>query len=252
LRHLTKRGKGSRLVPQRPAIGFTSLAGRLERYAARFDHFELRIDPGREPGNKLLTRYRASVPERFSWSVLLPPSAVGPALENPDLAEPGARAAEALGARLIVIQTGPEMGPSARSLGRLSKLSERLGGVGAWRVGWEPHGPWEPERAREVAEERSLVLVEDLTQVEAPPSPVVYTRLRALGRASGLGETRLERLASGLAGAAEATVIIEGPPSNKVRARILRALSDQAELGDLEELGEDDEDAGEDIDDEEE
>lgn len=229
---------------RRPAIGFTSLAGRLEHYAARFDHLELRLERGREPTRKLLARYRESVPERFSWSLLWPPISVGPALEDADLANAVVEAADALGAKLVVIQTGPEIGSSQRVLGRLSRLTERLVGSGARRVGWEPHGPWEPEWAREVAEERSMLLVEDLSQVAVPPSPVVYTRLRALGRATGLGETKLERLLAGLSGAIDATVIIEGKPSTKLRARILRAIAEEDELSGLEEPDQDEDEDG--------
>jgi hypothetical protein len=99
--------------------------------------------------------------------------------------------------------------PSARSRARLARLVEALRGASAG-IAWEPRGVWTDEDAEAAAAELGVVLVRDLAEYEAPPGPVVYTRLLALGRNARIGAGIIERVAERIEGATEAFVVAEG------------------------------------------
>ena len=216
------------------SVGLTSLVGHVSTYAERFDLLELRFEPGRTAlSAKALRKLRAAAPESLGFSLLVPQSVTGPLLENPAGIEPLLEAAEILRASTIVVQTGAEVGPSPRARTRLSSLVEKLSS-GERRVAWEPRGPWEPEVAREMADEHGFLLVEDLSMVEQEPAPVVYTRLRLPGPGAALRASAIERLAVQIALAEEAVVIIEGRASARARSLIKRAVKDAEALLDEE------------------
>lgn len=204
-------------------VGLTNLVGHVSRYAERFDVLELRFDPARLPTTKALRRLRAAAPEKLVFSALVPPGLSGPALEHPERLDAALELLDVLGARWVVIQTGSEVGPSARAPARLTTLARKLEGP-TRRVAWEPRGPWEPAVAHAAAREMGVTLVEDLSMVDAPPSAVVYTRLRVPGPGAALRSSALERLAERIADSNEVYVIIEGRGSARARSLIERAL----------------------------
>ncbi|HYO97064.1 MAG TPA: DUF72 domain-containing protein [Polyangiaceae bacterium] len=212
-------------------VGTTALLGKVERYAERFQILELRADPARLPHAKALRKLRSAAPSKLAFSLLVPAALTGPLLQGSASLDFVRDAADALAARWIVLQTGPEVGSSARARGRLQTLAAALRIEGR-RIAWEPRGPWEPEVAREAAQALDLTLVEDLSVVESAPMPLVYTRLRSVGPGAQLRMSALERLAEQIAGAEEAYVLIEGQPSPKAKARIEQAIKSVLEAED--------------------
>ncbi len=237
-------------------VGLTTLTGSIERYADRFDLLELRADPGRLPSAKALRRMRASAP-KLLLSVLLPPRVTGAALSAPDSLAPLLPACET--AEWLVLQTGPEIGPSRRSRGQLAALVAKLKSE-TRRIAWEPHGLWDEETAHADALELGVTLVQDLSVTPGVGDSIIYTRLRVPGPGSALRSSALETLAEELEGAEQACVVIEGRPSQRARSRIRHALQgvpaidaegveegdDLAEDDELDEDGELDEDDFED------
>ncbi len=235
-------------------VGLTSLHGSVEGYTRRFDFLELRAEPGRLPTSKTLRKLRGESRERVAFALLVPPAGVVRLSESPADVEALEAAAEALGAEWIVLQTGPDLGPSARGRTRLKALSARLANDSR-RVAWEPRGPWEPETgggggragggrggagaARGFAGAVGITLVEDLSQVPGGGERVVYTRLRVQGPGARLASSALSRLGEELAGAEQAYVVVEGRGSPSARARIEQAIREAEALeGDESELEE--------------
>jgi len=219
-------------------VGLTSLHGSVEGYTRRFDFLELRAEPGRLPTSKTLRKLRGESRERVAFALLVPPAGVVRLSESPADVEALEAAAEALGAEWIVLQTGPDLGPSARGRTRLKALSARLANDSR-RVAWEPRGPWEPETARAFARAVGITLVEDLSQVPGGGERVVYTRLRVQGPGARLASSALSRLGEELAGAEQAYVVVEGRGSPSARARIEQAIREAEALeGDESELEE--------------
>lgn len=88
-----------------------------------------------------------------------------------------------------------------------------------------------------MAEQHGFLCVEDLSMVQAPPTEVVYTRLRVLGPGAALRASALERLAVQLALVEEAVVVIEGRASGRARGLVARAVKDAEALLDEEDDG---------------
>lgn len=230
-------------------VGLTSLAGSIEEYARRFDLLELRADPQRLPSEKALRRLRATAGERVEFSLLVPAETTRRALENAAELAPTLSLAQAIEPSWVVFQTGPSVGPSARTRARFETLVAALGQVGR-KVGWEPRGPFEPEVAREWSDALEISLVEDLSQVdEALETERVYTRLRAEGSGARLAGGALERLAEKLSSAQEAFVVIEGRASPNARTRVRQAIESQLGLASFGAPDDDDEadDEGDDL-----
>jgi hypothetical protein len=76
-----------------------------------------------------------------------------------------------------------------------------------------------------MARENGLVLVEDLSMVDAQPSELVYTRLRVPGPGAALRGGAIERLAEQLTEVREAYVVIEGRGSARARSMITQAVA---------------------------
>jgi hypothetical protein len=72
-------------------------------------------------------------------------------------------------------------------------------------------------------------LIRDVSRSKAPASPIVYSRLRALGYASRLRASAIERAAQEIASASEAYVVIEGPGAVRAAALLRELAQEQAE-----------------------
>jgi uncharacterized protein YecE (DUF72 family) len=211
-------------------VGQTMLRGDIARYAEHLDLLELRAEPGSLPRPGRLRDWASRVPESFVFSIELPRQVAS--LEG----GPGAtralgyalRAAEALGARWLVLRTPASVTPGRRSRSRLHGLLQQLP-RGRPRVAWEPGGLWEDLDAERLAAELQVVLVRDLTRVQPPPGDVLYARLRELGRSSRLGAAAIDRVADYLVGRNEIYLVVEshgtGHPARLLRDG-LRAVVD--------------------------
>ncbi|HET9960275.1 MAG TPA: hypothetical protein VFQ61_37550 [Polyangiaceae bacterium] len=238
-------------------VGLTSVVGSVENYARHFDLLELRADPERLPAPKVLKK-QASLAPALTTSILMPPRWVAKALEDPNQASPLLPLLEAANASWLILQTGPEIGPSRRAAGRLATLCQYFSGK-VEQIGWEPHGPWEPETALAEAQKLGIVWVNDRSVEEGSRGPKIYTRLRSLGPGASLRPTALDHLGLELVMAETACVVFEGQPGGRARERVQQAVQAaleavQQQLEEEDELEDDDdfedEDELEDTDDE--
>jgi hypothetical protein len=85
--------------------------------------------------------------------------------------------------------------------------------------------------------------VRDTAEHDAPPGPLVYTRLLSLGRNSRLGSGAIERVSERLVDAEEAFIVIEGDGPGGVAKRLRASLGqlreDNAAFGEDEDEEED-------------
>lgn len=209
-------------------VGLTTLTGSIERYAERFDLLELRAEPGRLPSPKALRRIRTGA-SKLSLSFLFPPRVTADALNSPASLAPLLTAIDPVEPNWLILQTGPEVGPSQRSRTKIEALAKHLARSGR-NLGWEPHGMWEEPVALEFALGLGLHYVQDLAVATGAQLPVVYTRLRTPGPGAALRASALEQLAEELSETEEAFVVIEGRPTQRARARIRGALAEAAAL----------------------
>ncbi|HEV8550186.1 MAG TPA: DUF72 domain-containing protein [Polyangiaceae bacterium] len=212
-------------------FGLPRLKGRLGEYKKAFDFVEVLCDPA-PPTLKHLGRLRREAPEGFHFGLVAGRalSELGSTTPDAALIEATRRAAQALEARWLLLRTPASAGPSARTRTKLARLVEALGGA-ASALAWEPRGMWTDEELMAVTEELGLTLVRDLAEQDAPPAPIVYTRLLALGRNSRLGSGAIERVTDRLDEAKEAFIVIEGDGAVGVAKR-LRASLGQARADD--------------------
>jgi uncharacterized protein YecE (DUF72 family) len=230
-------------------FGLPRLKGHLPAYAKTFDLLEVPCEPA-PPTAKHLGRLKREAPEGFQFVVVAGRALSELASSTPDasLVDATRKAAQVLEARFVLLRTPASAGPSARTRARLARLNEMLTGA-ATAVAWEPRGMWTDEELAEVAEELGVTLVRDLAEQDAPSDPVVYTRLRALGRNTRLGSGAIERVSERLMDAEEAFIVVEGDGAAGVAKRLRASLGqmreDEAALGgddEEEELDDDDAD----------
>jgi uncharacterized protein YecE (DUF72 family) len=241
------------MTTRRVHVGQASLKGGLQRYAKAFDLLEVRCDPV-PPSLKQLKRLKAEAPEGFVFSLVAGRKLAELAQMDPDakLVTSTHDAAQALGARWVVLRTPATVQPSSRSRARLQRLVKALEGA-AEGIAWEPRGIWSDEEMVATAEELGLTLVRDLAEHEPPPSEVVYTRLLGLGRNLRVGSGAIERVAERLEDATLGFVIVEGQGAVAV-SRALRGTTveaDEDDAGDEDEDFEDEDDGADEDEDEE-
>jgi hypothetical protein len=155
--------------------------------------------------------------------------------------------AVAVAARAIVVITPASFTPGPSNLARMAAFFAVVDRRGL-AVVWEPHGPWEHERAAAHAAELGLVLAVDPLRDPAPEGDAAYFRLgpfAAMG--SRLGVYDLERLAAATAPFADVSCVLDTPRALD-DVRNLRAVLAGAELTDAGDDDEDDEDDGDPLD----
>lgn len=207
-------------------VGLPDLRGKIEKYKDRFDMVELRPVDTSVPRPPTLRRWRKAVPPTFVFSVVLPRAvgALGSGEEVDAALETALAAASALEARCILLQTPPEIRPTAANRRKLAALFARVPAEGVVRC-WEPSGIWEQEDVIATARSAGVLPIFDATRDDLPPGPIVYTRLRALGATASLGEGALQRVAEALSGRREAFVVVEGRGGVRVRQALLAAVA---------------------------
>lgn len=102
--------------------------------------------------------------------------------------------ADAVGAEILVLITPPTFTPSGPNRRRMAEFFENLDRDNHVIV-WEPHGPWDPETAAEVAGEMGLCLAVDPLRDPVPEGGVAYMRLGPFSvMGSRMGVYDLEQL----------------------------------------------------------
>ncbi|MBI5536194.1 MAG: DUF72 domain-containing protein [Deltaproteobacteria bacterium] len=191
-------------------IGRRSVQGKLESYAQRFDLVEVRPDPEAPVRASALKKWRESVPAPFVFSVVLPAAvtqARNAAAANSAL-EHALDVARVLQSPVILISPPAAFTPTASNRRKLGELVAKLPND-VVRLAWEPAGLWEPDEARVIAASLKITLVGDAAQDPLAPGSVAYTRLRGLGDARRMSDTRLDRVIENLRGRRESYVVIE-------------------------------------------
>lgn len=120
----------------------------------------------------------------------------------------------------MILQTPPAVRPTAANKKRLAAVFARIAREGTVR-GWEPGGLWERDGIIATARELGVLPVLDVAREAPGAGPIVYTRLRALGKSAALGAAAAERVAERLRRRREVFVVVEGTGE---AARIKQAL----------------------------
>jgi uncharacterized protein YecE (DUF72 family) len=192
-------------------VGLPALKGDLEKYASRFDLVELRPGDVAVLKPSTLRRWRKAVPPAFVFSVVLPPAVAeltpGPAFDAA-LAS-SLEAAAALEARCVLLQTPASVRPTSANRKRLAALFERIPREGTVRC-WEPAGLWERDEVISTARSLGVLPVFDVAREAPGAGPIVYTRLRALGKTAVLSAATVERIAERLRRRREVFMVVEG------------------------------------------
>lgn len=204
-------------------VGLPAPQGDLAKYATRFDLVEIRPVDTVVPKPSTLRRWRRSVPPAFVFSVVLPRvvGSLTPSAELDAALATSLEVAAALEARCVILQTPPDVRPTAANRKRLAAIFERVPADGLVR-GWEPSGIWERDDVLATARAMGVVPVFDAAREALGPGPLTYTRLRALGKSAALGQSTIERVADRLRKRREAFVVVEGP---REAARVKQALA---------------------------
>lgn len=212
-------------------VGLPSLKGDLQKYKNRFDLVELRPVDASTPRPSTLRKWRKAVPPGFVFSVVLP-RVVGELASGKEFDEALARALEAaavLEARCVVLQTPASLRPTASNRKKLAALFERLPAEGVVRC-WEPAGIWERDDIVATARAAKVIPVFDVAREAPPPGPIVYTRLRALGKSASLGAATIERIADRLRGRREVFLVVEGSRAAQIKNALTTALASKRDL----------------------
>lgn len=213
-------------------VGQSSLTGKLEKYASRFDLLEVRPFDTSLPRGQSLRTWRDKVPDDFAFSVMLPRSVAS--LAGGEESERALRtalgAAEALRARCLLLCTPPSVRPTRQNRERVAALVERLPRQETL-VAWEASGIWEVDDLAEAAAALGVLPVVDPIRDPVPAGPIAYVRVRTLGSSARLGAGSIERLAERIAEREEAYVVVDGPMAHKVQTALLPALERHAAGG---------------------
>jgi uncharacterized protein YecE (DUF72 family) len=192
-------------------VGLPALQGDLEKYASRFELVELRPGDVALPRPNTLKKWRKSVPPAFVFSIVLPRAVaeLAPGAELDAALATSLEVAATLEARCIVLATPATVRPTTANKKRLAAVFDRIPREGTVRC-WEPAGLWERDEIFAVAKSLGVLPVVDVARDPPAAGPIVYTRLRALGKSSTLGAATLERVADRLRKRREVFVVVEG------------------------------------------
>ncbi len=179
------------------------------RYYQVFRLVEVQQTFYKPPSMETLRRWREEAPPDFeftvkAWQVVThPPSSptwrkaglkpepgkedrygyLKPTEENLEAWRRTVEAADALGARIIVVQTPPSFGYSEENMRNAIEFFRRASEYGKL-IAWEPRGTWHehPEAVRKVVEETGVIHVVDLLRRwPAVVTKTMYVRLHGLG-----------------------------------------------------------------------
>ncbi len=178
------------------------------------------------------------MPEGFTTALVVPSAARRSAAKGAPRSDDAMRAAlewaqeaaDRLGARFVVVPTGPELTTGQRDRDRLAAWMEAFAPPDGRRLVWHPTGLWDPELALPFARKLGVILAFDPLEADPPEDTILYARLRAMGMRSRFGETALldvvDTLGSG--GAEEAFVAIDSPRSFREATRLAALAREEA------------------------
>lgn len=185
-----------------------------------------------------IERWRPRIPEGFVTSFVVPASARRSdkgAFRFDDAMRAALdwtrEAADRLGARFVVVPTGPELTTGQRDRDLLAAWAESLALPEGRELVWHPTGLWDREIAAPFARKLGVVLAFDPLESDPPEGErLVYARLRAMGMRSRFDETALLDILDALASsdADEAFVAIDSPRSFKEATRLAQLAQDEA------------------------
>lgn len=179
----------------------------------RVDLFEVTANQHLPKPAKL--RIVAADRPKVAFSVIAPDTALGP---DGALAKTTARAAaDALGARYLVVRAPATLRPSASSERLVLATLAELGGGGA-RLVFEPSGLWQRPRVRALCAEANALFVQRLDELEAAEE--LYVRIVQIGTGRSLLGRKLDAFASAVSQSSNAIVIVEGGGTAAVRTRL--------------------------------
>jgi uncharacterized protein YecE (DUF72 family) len=207
-------------------VGLPALQGDLAKYASRFELVEVRPVDTAIPKPSTLRKWRRSVPPAFAFSVVLP-RVVGELSPGPELdaaLTASLEVAAALEARCVVLPTPATVRPTSANKKRLAAVFERIPREGTVRC-WEPAGLWEREEILGSARALGVVPVFDVARESPGSGPIVYTRLRALGKSTALGAATLARVAERLRRRREVFLVIEGAGAARTKQALVAELA---------------------------
>jgi len=231
---------------RRISVGTVGYPIDRRRVHATVDVVELLEARSAPPRRRIAARLRADTPDTVAFTVQAPtPVFLAPA-EQPELELGGDRerygefkltdenlglwrrgvefAAE-LEAEALVLVTPASLTPAAVSLARMEAFLAAADRGGLPLV-WEPHGPWDAERAQRVAADCGLVLAVDPLRDEPPGGPLAYLRLgpfAAMG--SRVGVYDLERIAEAAARFERAYCLFDTPRAVDDARNLKRVLA---------------------------
>ncbi|MBK8257255.1 MAG: DUF72 domain-containing protein [Polyangiaceae bacterium] len=210
-------------------VGPAAITGDMRTAHERFDIVEVRAGDGAWPKDSTLKRWRKSAPPAFVFTVVLPPrvASLAQGADVDDLLTETLHVAAILQARCVLLQTPPDVRPTAANRKRIAALFEKIPAEGTVRC-WEPSGLWEPEDIFATARSARVLPVLDATQEVLPPGAIVYTRVRAMSKAA-TSARGLEKLASSIRGRREAFVVAEDPKvASALRAALPKLVKERA------------------------
>jgi uncharacterized protein YecE (DUF72 family) len=205
------------------------------KYSAALSFAELRF-PSSRPKPKTLERWRSSIGEGFVVSIMAPKACTdgssGPFKLDAALEvelEWLSQAAQATGARALVIPTHRAISTGARDRERLARYFEALRArAPEAALVWQPGGLWDLDLAAPQADKLGVTLAIDPLDAEAIPDvPLLYLRLVAIGARSrispGMSVEVVERLREHAA--EEAFVVIQSERSVREAASLAALLA---------------------------
>ncbi len=240
-------------------VGCCGFPYSLKRYAQTFRLAEVQKTFYKPPRRETLVKWRSTVPDDFEFTVKAwqmvthPPSSptwrkagievekgkenrygmLRPTEENFEAWRVVEESAEALGARVIVVQTPPSFGYSEENFRNAYEFFSQITGRG-YLVAWEPRGSWleNPDKVRRIVEELGVIHVTDiLKRLPVVLGETVYTRLHGLGREINYRykytDEDLQRLADtvvGLEGVREVYVLFNNVYMGEDAARFREVL----------------------------
>jgi uncharacterized protein YecE (DUF72 family) len=207
-------------------VGQSKVIGPISRYFGRFNFLEIGAEPGRCPRPGTLKQWREQAPKGFEFSVRLGQAVGAFASDSEKVLEFGLRAADALKAKWVLLQTPATLGPSTRNRERLKTLFERLLATGHL-VAWEPRGIWDEDEVLPLISEVDVRWARDPSRYAMVEDPIAYARIPALGSASRVGLGIAERAGEGLQGFDEVYLVIEGDGAGRA-AKIVRDIANSS------------------------
>jgi uncharacterized protein YecE (DUF72 family) len=211
--------------------------GRKYVQALRFAELTLRAPL---PRPATLVSWRAKLPADFQVALRAPRASVvskrGPLRSDPELdasLEWLIQAADAVGARAVVLPTPGDLTPGPRSRELLAAYVARLPRSAGRFYVWSPAGLWEPDDTNELCTRLGIVRAFDPLEMPRPTGDIVYAQLRAMGHRLSFSPAALEDALAVIGGAptTQAFVSVDAARGFDIARRLMQIAADQQLFG---------------------